>query len=107
MSQTREPATVLEDHPIRHEWYLKGDFVKEKGARGRILLVQREEKCYHCPTERITVIDCKTWTVAVKPRYVYVRGVVILRIEKPVFLKREFLRTTDLTEVIKSVLQRH
>lgn len=84
----------VEGHPFFHEWYLHGDFVDQRKGQ-RIITVRREERCQHCPTERITVINCTQWMI-VRRWYKYVKGVTIVRVGKSEWLKKEFLQTTNL-----------
>lgn len=99
-----EPITFsgAESHPFFHEWYLHGDFVDQKKGT-RIITVQREERCQHCPTQRITIINCVRWEV-VRRRYKYVKGYEIVRLGKDVWTYNEFLRTTDLSKTEKDRL---
>lgn len=100
--QLRRRETV-EEHPIYHRWYLRGDSVTER--RGSTpLIVRRHELCEFCSTERFTVINVRTWTVVRKPRYLYHRGETIRRINKATYLRTLFLQTTDLDEATKALL---
>ncbi len=96
---------VIEEHPIYHSWYLKGDYVTARNSRKRPIEVAREEQCKHCPTVRITKIDVNTWWRVGHSRYKYVKGVKIIRVTKEEYLKKEFLATTDLDDVTKTLLK--
>lgn len=92
-----EPTDTVEQHPIRHKWYVIADFVTDRAARGRIRQVTREERCEFCPTVLLTKINTITWTKEGHPRYKYAKGVTISRVSKPEYTKAQFLATTKLS----------
>jgi hypothetical protein len=90
-------SDAIEDHPIYHKWYLRGDIVTERMGR-RPLVIERHQRCQYCPTERIDTINVRTWQPVRKPRYKYVRGTKIVRMTKETYLRFEFLKSTDLDD---------
>ena len=84
-----------EPHPWFHDWDVTGDFVHKATNRGKVKAIRRMERCPYCGKERRTVIDIPSWTVRYRS---YIGKVKVVRLTKPEYLKRAFMRSTPLTD---------
>jgi hypothetical protein len=55
-------------HPKKHKWSLRGDFVDKRDNRG-IVMVDRIDKCDHCPRHRARKWNIRRWEKAGSFRY--------------------------------------
>jgi hypothetical protein len=105
--KTDDRQRVYEDHPSLHEWEdgLTKDVVVERTARKVPLVLRRYEYCYHCPIQRISLIDVLQWHVRSR-RYIGHKDVIIIRKPRAQALKEKILATTDLPDDDRARLEK-
>lgn len=87
----------VERHPFRHDWNgAVHDDILTKRRNGVPVLVRRTESCTACKTKRRYRLNVTTWEMVTKPAYMYAKGEVVLRVDKPTYLRDMFFRTSNL-----------
>ena len=87
----------VERHPYRHDWSgVVHDDILTKRRNGVPVLVRRTESCTACKTRRRYRLNVTTWEMVSRPGYIYAPGEVVLRVDKPTYLRDLFMRTSNL-----------
>jgi hypothetical protein len=94
--------SLIENHPIYHDFYRFVDYVYERNSRNRLIVIKRVFDCSACNTKRIWLINIDYWEV-VSRSYKYDRTQKIVRIGKSEWLKK--LITESTTDDIRAELR--
>ena len=99
------PGADVEQHPYRHDWNgAVHDDILTKRRNGVPVLVRRTESCTACKTRRRYRLNVTTWEMTTKPAYLYAKGEVVRRMDKPTYLRDMFFRTSNLpAEVLERI----
>jgi hypothetical protein len=102
-----EQVRDTEPHPFRHrfdEGSIRDEII-EKNARGVPLLIRRNERCEWCGCKRVHYIDVTMWQRHGGYQY-RERPRGLKRMSSQDWIRREFLRTTDLDDKVKARLEK-
>jgi ribosomal protein L37AE/L43A len=94
-----DQISLVEQHPIHHDWYRVEDIITARNSRHRVIEVSRHEYCSSCGTTKITKVDTNVWELKGRPRYKYAKGQTIVRVGKNYHLRKTFTATSNLPEV--------
>lgn len=98
MTLPNDAKRVISEHPARHDFSVKGDYVRA-GTGDHPVVIDRHWTCSLCPTIRVDTINVVVWRL-VSRHYEWDKNTTIEKATHEEWLRKQFLATSKLPPAV-------